>query len=159
MSVLKIKYTELLIFIVSAELVGALSALITGDFASFFDRYVSPPLMPPSWLFPVVWAVLYALMGISAYLIYFSNGGADKKRALWLYAAQLAVNFSWSIVFFKYEKLWAGAAVIILLIVPVMLMITFFKKISPTVARLNIPYLLWLIFAAYLNIATAIING
>lgn len=107
MSVLKIKYTELLIFIVSAELVGALSALITGDFDSFFDRYASPPLMPHSWLFPVVWAVLYALMGISAYLIYFSHGSAD-KRALWLYAAQLAVNFSWSIVFFKYEKLWTG---------------------------------------------------
>lgn len=104
---MKIKYTELLIFIVSAELVGALSALITGDFDSFFDRYASPPLMPPSWLFHVVWAVLYALMGISAYLIYFSHGSAD-KRALWLYAAQLAVNFSWSIVFFKYEKLWAG---------------------------------------------------
>ena len=140
--------------IASAELVGALSALITGDFDSFFDRYASPPLMPHSWLFPVVWAVLYALMGISAYLIYFSDSSAD-KRALWLYAAQLAVNFSWSIVFFKYEKLWAGAAVIVL----VVLMITVFKKISPTAARLNIPYQLWLIFAAYLNIATAIING
>ena len=113
---MKIKYTELLIFIVSAELVGALSAMITGDFDSFFDRYASPPLMPHSWLFSVVWAVLYALMGISAYLIYFSDSSADKKLALWLYAAQLAVNFSWSIVFFKYEKLWAGAAVIILLI-------------------------------------------
>lgn len=158
MNVLKIKYTELLIFIVSAELVGALSALITGDFDSFFYRYASPPLMPHSWIFSVVWAVLYALMGISAYLIYFSHGSAN-KRALWLYAAQLAVNFSWSIVFFKYEKLWAGAAVIILLIVPVMLMITAFKKISSTAAWLNVPYLLWLIFAAYLNIATAIING
>ena len=91
-------------------------------------------------------------------LIYFSDGSADKKRALWIYAAQLAVNFSWSIVFFKYEKLWAGAAVIILLIVLVMLMITAFKKISPTAAWLNVPYLLWLIFAAYLNIATAVIN-
>ena len=137
---------------------GALSALITGDFAGFFDRYASPLLMPPAWLFPVVWAVLYALMGISAYLIYFYDGSADKKRALWIYAAQLAVNFSWSIVFFKYEKLWAGAAVIILLIVLVMLMITAFKKISPTAAWLNVPYLLWLIFAAYLNIATAVIN-
>lgn len=155
---MKIKYTELFIFIVSAELVGALSALITGDFAGFFDRYASPPLMPPAWLFPVVWAVLYALMGISAYLIYFSDGSADKKRALWIYAAQLAVNFSWSIVFFKYEKLWAGAAVIILLIVLVVLMIKAFKKISSTAAWLNVPYLLWLIFAAYLNIATAVIN-
>lgn len=155
---MKIKYTELFIFIVSAELVGALSALITGDFAGFFDRYASPLLMPPAWLFPVVWAVLYALMGISAYLIYFSDGSADKKRALWIYAAQLAVNFSWSIVFFKYEKLWAGAAVIILLIVLVMLMIKAFKKIGSTAAWLNVPYLLWLIFAAYLNIATAVIN-
>lgn len=155
---MKIKYTELFIFIVSAELVGALSALITGDFAGFFDRYASPLLMPPAWLFPIVWAVLYAIMGISAYLIYFSDGSADKKRALWIYAAQLALNFSWSIVFFKYEKLWAGAAVIILLIVLVMLMITAFKKISPTAAWLNVPYLLWLIFAAYLNIATAVIN-
>lgn len=155
---MKIKYTELFIFIVSAELVGALSALITGDFGSFFDRYASPPLMPPSWLFPVVWAVLYALMGISAYLIYFSDGNADKKRALWLYAAQLAVNFSWSIVFFKYERLWAGGAVIILLIILVMLMITAFKKINPIAAWLNVPYLLWLIFAAYLNIAIAVIN-
>lgn len=155
---MKIKYTELFIFIVSAELVGALSALITGDFAGFFDRYASPLLIPPAWLFPVVWAMLYALMGISAYLIYFSDGSADKKRALWIYAAQLAVNFSWSIVFFKYEKLWAGATVIILLIVLVMLMITAFKKISTTAAWLNVPYLLWLIFAAYLNIATAVIN-
>lgn len=70
---MKIKYTELLIFIVSAELVGAMSAMITEDFDSFFDRYASPPLMPHSWLFSVVWAVLYALMGISAYLIYFSH--------------------------------------------------------------------------------------
>ena len=77
---MKIKYTELFIFIVSAELVGALSALITGDFAGFFDRYASPLLMPPAWLFPVVWAVLYALMGISAYLIYFYDGSADKKN-------------------------------------------------------------------------------
>ena len=69
---MKIKYTELFIFIVSAELVGAQSALITGDFAGFFDRYASSLLMPPAWLFPVVWAVLYALMGISAYLIYLS---------------------------------------------------------------------------------------
>lgn len=78
--------------IASAELVGALSAMITGDFDSFFDRYASPPLMLHSWLFSVVWAVLYALMGISAYLIYFSHGSADKKRALWLiFAAYLNI--------------------------------------------------------------------
>lgn len=76
---MKIKYTELFIFIVSAELVGALSALITGDFAGFFDRYASPLLIPPAWLFPVVWAMLYALMGISAYLIYFPTAALIKS--------------------------------------------------------------------------------
>lgn len=157
---MKIKYTELFIFIVSAELVGVLSALITGDFGSLFDKYTPPPLMPPSWLFPVVWSVLYAVMGISAYLIYSSHSDAAlEKKALWLYAAQLAVNFSWSIVFFRFEKLWAGAAVIILLIVLVLLMIKAFGKISTAAAWLNIPYLLWLCFAAYLNISAAVINS
>ena len=157
---MKIKsYTELFIFIVTAELVGVLSALVTGDFGGFFDKYAQPPLMPPAWVFPVVWVILYALMGISAYLVYSSDGSDEaKKRALRIYAAQLAVNFSWSIVFFRFEELWGAAGVIILLLVLVILMILSFKKVSPLAAALNIPYLLWVLFASYLNIATAVIN-
>lgn len=157
---MKIKsYTELFIFIVTAELVGVLSALVTGDFSGFFDKYLQPPLMPPAWVFPVVWVILYALMGISAYLVYSSDGSDEaKKRALGIYAAQLAVNFSWSIVFFRFEELWGAAVVIILLLVLIILMIASFRKVSPPAAVLNIPYLLWVIFAAYLNIAAAVIN-
>lgn len=157
---MKIKsYTELFIFIVTAELVGALSALVTGDFSGFFDKYLQPPLMPPAWIFPVVWVILYALMGISAYLVYLSDGSNEaKKPALGIYAAQLAVNFLWSIVFFRFEELFGAAGVIILLLVLIIFMILSFRKVSPLAAVLNLPYLLWVAFASYLNIAAAVIN-
>ena len=89
----KIKITDLLIFIVTAELVGALSALLSGDFKSFYADIIRPPLSPPTWLFPAVWTVLYALMGISAYIIWQDNGSAIRKAAaLKLYFLQLAFH-------------------------------------------------------------------
>ena len=79
---MKIKsYTELFIFIVTAELVGWLSALVTGDFSGFFDNYAQPPLMPPAWVFSVVWVILYAFMSISAYLVYSSNGSSQYPKS------------------------------------------------------------------------------
>jgi tryptophan-rich sensory protein len=151
--------TDLLIYIVSAELIGVLSALLTGSFSYFFDKYEKPPLMPPSWLFPPVWVILYAVMGISAYMIQTSDADSDTKRhALTVYWLQLAVNFSWSIIFFRFEALWTAAAVILLLIVLIVIMIKRFRKIRPIAGNINIPYLIWVMFAAYLNIAAAIIN-
>lgn len=150
---------DLLLFIVSAELAGVLSALLSGGFGDFYVKYEKPFLLPPSWLFPVVWTVLYALMGISAYLV--SSSDADesaKKRALTVYWAQLAVNFLWSIVFFRFEMLWGAVAVIIVLIALIIAMISEFKKLSPAAAYINIPYLLWTLFAAYLTIAVAVMN-
>ncbi len=147
---------DILIFMVSAELVGAVSALLSGDFSAFFVKYEEPPLLPPSWLFPVVWVILYAVMGFSAYLIYSSD--RIKDNALKIYWAQLAVNFSWSIVFFGFEALWVAFAVIILLLVLIIAMIISFNGINKTAALINIPYLVWVLFASYLNLATAIIN-
>lgn len=150
---------DLLIYIISAELAGALSALLSGGFSDFFDKYTEPPLLPPSWLFPVVWIILYAVMGFSAYLIHSSDADDDsKKRALTLYWIQLAVNFSWSIVFFRFEALWAAFAVILALLVLIIAMIISFRKICPLAGYINIPYLIWVAFAAYLNLAAAIIN-
>ncbi len=148
---------DILIFIISAELVGAVSALLSGGFSDFFLKYKEPPLLPPSWLFPVVWVILYAVMGFSAYLIY-SSGNRDKNKALTLYWTQLAVNFSWSIVFFRFEALWVAFVVIIALWALIIAMILSFRKINTTAAYINIPYLIWVTFAAYLNLATAIIN-
>lgn len=154
-----IKWTELLIFVIGTELVGALSALFAGDFSSFYNGLNQPPLAPPGIVFPIVWTILYALMGISAYLIYDSEDiSGERSEALGIYAAQLFVNFMWSIVFFRFEKPEAAAVVIILLAVLVAAMILKFRKISPAAAYLNIPYLLWVIFAAYLNIGVVVLN-
>ncbi len=152
---------DLLIFILSAEAIGAVSALISGNMNDFFEKYQEPPLQPPSWVFPVVWAILYALMGISAYLIYMSKTSetaAENKKALTVYWVQLAVNFSWSIVFFRFEALWAAVAVVLVLLVMIVIMIAKFRKIRPLAGYINIPYLLWVAFASYLTIAVAVIN-
>jgi len=155
----KYSTVDLLIYIVSAEAVGALSALFSGGFGDFFVKYEKPPLLPPAWLFPVVWTILYALMGISAYLIKSSGGDEPaKSRALKLYWIQLAVNFSWSIVFFRFEALWAAVVVILVLLALIIAMILSFKKIRPLAAYINIPYLLWVAFATYLTVAIAVIN-
>lgn len=155
----KIKWTELLIFIIGTELVGALSSLLSGDFSSFYSELTKPPLSPPGIIFPIVWAILYALMGISAYMIYVSDADIEEKRkALTLYAAQLFVNFMWSIVFFRFEQIGAAAVVVILLVMLVAAMIVAFKRIRPLAGYLNIPYLLWVLFAAYLNVGFLILN-
>ena len=148
---------DILIFIISAELTGALSALLSGGFSDFFMKYEEPPLLPPAWLFPVVWTILYAVMGFSAYLIY-SDNGKNKKTALTLYWSQLAVNFLWSIVFFRFEALWIAFVVILILLTLIIAMILSFKKINAAAAYMNIPYLIWVCFATYLNLAIAIIN-
>ncbi len=149
--------SDALIFILSAELVGVLSALLSGGFSDFFDRYKEPPLLPPAWLFPVVWVVLYAVMGFSAYLVYSSDDNM-RGKALSLYWAQLAVNFSWSIIFFRFEALWGAFVVIVVLWLLIIAMIAAFRPISKVAAYINIPYLLWVTFAAYLNLSTALIN-
>jgi benzodiazapine receptor len=155
----KIKWTELLIFIIGTELVGAISSLLSENFSSFYGELVKPPLAPPGILFPIVWAILYALMGISAYMIYVSDAeSGEKTKALTLYAVQLFVNFMWSIVFFRFEQIGVAAAVLILLVILVTMMVMIFKKIRPLAGYLNIPYLLWVIFAVYLNIGFLLLN-
>ena len=155
----KFKLTDLLIFIVTAELVGALSALFSGDFSSFYAEIKAPPLLPPAWLFPVVWAILYALMGISANLIWQTDASTKgRSSALKLYYIQLAVNFSWSILFFRFRLLGIAAAVAIILLLLTGVMILAFKRVKKISAWMNIPYLIWLCFASYLAAAVYILN-
>ncbi len=149
--------SDILLYVISAELIGALSALLSGGFSDFFAVYKEPPLLPPPWLFPVVWTILYAVMGFSAYLIHRSEA-EGKGRSLAIYWLQLAVNFSWSIVFFRFEALWGAFGVIILLLILIIAMIVSFYRIRPVAALINIPYLIWVAFATYLNLATALIN-
>lgn len=155
----KFKLTDLLIFIVTAELTGAVSALISGDFSQFYADIAQPPFSPPAWVFPVVWAILYAVMGISAYMVWHSNKNEiARSSALKVYYLQLAVNFSWSIIFFRLRLLGVAAVTAVLLFLLVVIMIISFARVKKLAAYLNIPYLAWLGFASYLSIAVYIIN-
>ncbi len=150
---------DLLIFVLSAELAGVLSSLFSGDISAVYDTLEKPPLSPPAWVFPIVWIILYALMGISAFIVYRSDGEPVRvKSALRVYWLQLVVNFSWSIVFFRFQAFWAAAVVLAILLVLVITMLVKFAKIRPAAALINVPYLLWLLFAGYLNVATAVLN-
>lgn len=151
--------TELLLFIVATELVGALSALFVGKNFTFYKELAKPPFSPPGWVFPVMWAILYAVMAISVFLIFRSDAPQSKKRvAYWIYAIQLAVNFAWSIVFFRFRMLGLSVAVILLLFLMILAMMTVFFRINRTAAFLNIPYLIWVIFASYLNIGVLLLS-
>ena len=155
----KEKLTSLLIFVIGTELVGALSGLLSGgNFSEFYRTLEKPPLAPPGWLFPVMWAILYALMGISAFQIYEASD-SRKSKALLLYFIQLAVNFSWSIVFFRFKSLLGAVVVIVLLLILVIWMIKQFGNIRKSAGLLNIPYLLWTAFATYLTVGIYLKNS
>ncbi len=153
------KVTELLIFVIATELIGFLSSFFAGNTSTFYDKLTKPPLSPPGWIFPIIWAILYALMGISAFFIFSANAKHDqRKSALVLYGIQLFVIFSWSIVFFRFEQIGAAFGVVLLLLLLVFWMLIHFWRIYSPAAYLNIPYLLWLLFATYLNLAILLLN-
>lgn len=151
---MKINWKKLLSSIAIPLLVGALAGLFTRNAMMNFELLEKPPLSPPGWLFPVVWTILYTLMGISAYLIKMADATEEEKSdALSIYFYQLVVNFLWSIFFFNFEWYLFSFIWIILLWILILQMIKRFNGISKTAAYLNIPYLLWVTFAAYLNFA------
>ena len=130
--------------------VGGLSAWITMDGMKAFETVNQPPLTPPMWLFPVVWSILFVLMGIASYLVVMQKG--EDTKALTLYAVQLIFNFFWSIWFFNlgwylFAFLWLVALWILILATAVA-----FYRISKPAAWLMLPYLVWVAFAGYLNL-------
>ena len=155
---MKQRWTTALIWIVGTELVGALSAMLAGgNFSAFYQSLHQPPFAPPGWLFPVMWAILYALMGFSAFLIRESDS-FRKKNALILYGAQLFANFLWSPVFFGLKSLLGAVIVAVAMLLLVIAMITTFLRIRLLAGYLNIPYLLWTMFATYLSVGILILN-
>lgn len=140
--------SSLVISILIPLAVGIASALLSGDMSD--STFNKPPLSPPAYLFPVVWTILYILMGISSYIIYSSNN-QNKDTAITSYAIQLFFNFFWSIIFFKFAQYLLAFIWLLILIALIIRMIYQFYKIKPLAAYLQIPYLLWCLFAAYLN--------
>ncbi len=156
---MKTNWKALIWSIVIPLLVGGLSALLTMNSMQSFDMIIKPPLSPPAWLFPVVWSILFVLMGIASYLVYTSNTPKEQKnRALTVYAIQLAVNFFWSIIFFNLEAYLFAFLWLVLLWALIVLTIVLFWRIRPIAGILLLPYLLWVTFAGYLNYAIYLLN-
>ncbi|MBQ7363598.1 MAG: tryptophan-rich sensory protein [Clostridia bacterium] len=156
---MKINWKSLLICIALPLGVGGLSALLTMGAMESFGELNKPPLSPPAILFPIVWTVLYILMGISSYLVLRGGGSeSDTVRALSLYGAQLFFNFFWSIIFFNLE--WYGIAFVWLAVMFVLIIATtvHFFRINKWAGILMLPYCLWVAFAGYLNLGIAFLN-
>lgn len=154
----KLRWGVLLLCIGIFWAAAGLGALLTGDAMGAYAGFVRPPLSPPGWLFPVVWSVLYTLMGVSAYLVYTSEN-ENRTGALKLFALQLAVNILWPLLFFRFEAFWLAFGWLVILWALVLACLLTFRKLSPAAAWLQLPYLLWLTFAGYLNLMTALLNG
>lgn len=146
-------------WILLTEAVGLLSGWLSREGTAIFsESVVQPPLSPPAIVFPFVWAVLYALMGISAARISLLPASPLRTGGLRLYIAQLTVNFFWSLIFFNLQAYGFAFLWLLLLWALVLRMILVFRRLDPTAARLQIPYLLWLTFAAYLNFGVWYLN-
>ena len=149
-----------LFWILLAEGVGALSGYLTRDGVARYEAVVQkPPLTPPGWAFPVVWGILFALMGIGAARIYQVPASDARSRGMKLFLVQLVVNFLWSIFFFNGRLYLFSFLWILGLWGLILLMITAFRPLDRWAAVMQIPYLLWVTFAAYLTFGVWRLNG
>ena len=156
---MKIDKKRLIICLAIPLVVGGAAGLLTMNSMEAFEALNQPPLSPPGWLFPVVWTVLYVLMGIASYLVSVSDAPHEEKaRALWTYGIQLAFNFLWPIAFFNLK--WYLFAFLWLVILWILIMITAlrFGRIRKPAGYLLVPYLLWVAFAGYLNLGIYLLN-
>lgn len=153
----RIKWKAMIFSLLISLGVGALSSLLTSNAMRQYSAIRRPALSPPAVVFPIVWTALFILMAVSAYLIYESNC-PEKKNALTVYAIQLIVNFFWPLFFFNCRAYFFSFIWLLLLWVLVLIMIFLFWKCHHTAALLQIPYIIWLTFAAYLNYSVWILN-
>ena len=152
-------WRQLLICLAIPLGVGALSGWLTQGSMAEFARLTKPPLSPPGWLFPVVWTILFLMMGLASWLLLRSGEPPQAiRRALRLYALQLAVNFFWSIFFFNLSLYLFSFFWLVLLWVLVLITAIRFSRISKPAGYLMIPYLLWITFAGYLNLSIYLLN-
>ena len=146
-------------WILFTEAVGALAGWLTRDGTKAYTELITkPPLSPPALTFPIVWSILYAVMGISAARIWLADGHPEQKRSLILYLLQLVFNFFWSIIFFGFGNYGLAFFWLLALWVLILLMILSFRRVDKAAALLQIPYLLWVAFAGYLNYGVWMLN-
>lgn len=155
----KINPKSFFICIAIPLLVGGLSALFTVGSMADFEAMRQPPLSPPGWIFPAVWTVLYILMGIASYTVLEARCAKErKKRAFLSYFLQLFFNFMWSIIFFNFGAYEIAFIWLLVLLALIILTSVRFYRVNALAGVLLLPYILWVSFAGYLNIAIAYLN-
>ena len=148
-----------LFWILFTEAVGGLSGWLTMEGNQRFqETAIQPPLSPPGWVFGLVWAILFALMGFSAARVWRSAPSPEQKKSINLFLIQLTVNFFWSLLFFNAGAYGFAFFWLLLLWALVLAMILQFRRVDPLSAILQLPYLLWLSFAAYLSFGVWYLN-
>lgn len=154
----KINWLLLLSAIAITELTGFISNLFSGDVKQTYLAFSKPLLSPPHWLFGIVWPILYFLMAVALYIVSQEAESSSRKEAIPLYWLQLFINFIWPIIFFRFQLLWISVFIIVVLDILVCFTLLKFYKIKKIAGYLLVPYLLWILFATYLNIGIAILN-
>ena len=151
---------SVLIPLVVGYVSNLISNLLSGESApTYYSQLIKPGFAPPSYVFPIVWTVLFILMGISAYMVMRKGSELPKvSDAMFYYKLQLGLVFLWSILFFGLDLRLTALIDLIILIIVVVVMISKFYKVDKRAAYLNIPYLIWLFYALFLNYFIWIIN-
>lgn len=156
----RLDWKKLLICLAIPLAVGGLAGILIQPDIPMYAAVKKPPLSPPGVVFPIVWTLLYMLMGISSYLILEADAKAKPRaRALTVYGAQLIVNFAWPLLFFSAGAYLPAFLLLVFLWALVAYMAVLFWRIRKTAAWLQAPYLIWLTFAGYLNLGVYLLNG
>lgn len=153
---MKIQWRKLIGCLAIPLAAGGLSALLTRGSMESFEALNKPTLSPPGWLFPVVWTVLFVLMGIASYLAAVSGG--PNRTALAVYGVQLLFNFVWPLLFFRLAQYLPAFIWLVILWVLILVTAVLFYRISKPAGYLMLPYLAWVAFAGYLNLAIFLLN-
>ena len=147
--------TQILKLLVSIALplsLGAIAGMFTAQSVpEWYATLNRPSFNPPNWIFGPVWTTLYILMGISLFLIWKQDAGKARNLAISIFFLQLLLNFAWSFIFFYFNNIGLALVEIILLWISLVVMLVLFYRIKPMAAYINIPYILWVSFAAVLN--------
>ena len=152
MTTKRIQWFKLIAAILGIVLLGSLAGVAnSGNIETWYAELQKPPFNPPDWVFAPVWTILYGLMGVSLYLVIQARNSLLRTRALVLFTIQLILNLSWSFIFFHFRQPGLAFLEILVLLGVTIWMIKLFRQVRPLAAWLQIPYLIWIIFAALLN--------
>jgi len=158
-----LKQNKILIFIVSmlipifAGLIGSFAT--SSQIPSWYESLNKPSFTPPTYIFSIVWTILYLMMGVALYLVLLKGWSKIKVRnAVYIFLLQLLLNVSWSIVFFGFHQILLALIALVTLLFILTFTICQFSNLSKIAAWLLVPYLLWAIFAFFLNFAFSVVN-